>query len=161
MNNMEFIDGMNKAWDLAFRLIGEDKDVLLKMFGTDEVDEIISNNEPQYVLKKLEEYDNENRKEYVPDTNVGNKDGWISVDERLPEEHDSIFKERKGTDKWIDAMFEKTSDEVIVTVEYENGERRTKITRTIDGEWNTGQSIVPFKVIAWQPLPAPYKEKGE
>ena len=41
MNNIEFIGGMNKAWDLAFRLIGEDKDVLLKMFGTDEVDEII------------------------------------------------------------------------------------------------------------------------
>ena len=61
MNNIEFIDGMNKAWDLAFRLIGEDKDVLLKMFGTDEVDEIISNNEPQYVLKKLEGYDNEKR----------------------------------------------------------------------------------------------------
>ena len=93
--------------------------------------------------------------------NVGNKDGWISVDERLPEEHDSIFKARKGTDKWKDAMFEKISDEVIVTVEYENGERRTKTTHTIDGEWNTGQSIVPFKVIAWQPLPASYKAEGE
>lgn len=90
-----------------------------------------------------------------------NDDGWIPVEERLPEERDSIFKKWKGTDKWSDAMFEKTSDEVIVTVEYENGERRTKTSHTIDGEWNTGQSILPFKVIAWQPLPAPYKEKGE
>lgn len=121
------------------------KDVPYKMLKLEDVKTIIS----QFA------------EEYVPNTNVGNKDGWISVDERLPEEHDSIFKARKGTDKWKDAMFEKISDEVIVTVEYENGERRTKTTHTIDGEWNTGQSIVPFKVIAWQPLPATYKEKGE
>lgn len=112
-------------------------------------------------INKLKKEIKEKEEEFTIDTNVGNKDGWISVDERLPEEHDSIFKERKGTDKWKDAMFEKTSDEVIVTVEYENGERRTKTTHTIDGEWNTGQSIVPFKVIAWQPLPAPYKAEGE
>ena len=91
MNNMEFIDGMNKAWDLAFRLIGEDEDILLKIFGTAEIDEIISNNEPQYALKKLEEYDNENRKEYLPDTNDGNKDGWIPVDERLPEDKQQVL----------------------------------------------------------------------
>lgn len=135
MNNMEFIDGMNKAWDLAFRLIGEDKDVLLKMFGTDEVDEIISNNEPQYVLKKLEEYDNENRKEYVPDTNVGNKDEWIPVEERLPED-----KQRVLVTNW---------DYCVFLARYDENEKRFYNNFTL-----------PL-ILAWMPLPKPYKEKGE
>lgn len=138
MNNIEFIDGMNKAWDLAFRLIGEDKDVLLKMFGTDEVDEIISNNEPQYVLKKLEEYDNENRKEYVPDTNVGNKDGWIPVEERLPEDKQQVL-----VTNWDHSVFPARYDE--------NEERFIDIRNSF---------TLPL-IFAWMPLPAPYKEKGE
>ena len=138
MNNMEFIDGMNKAWDLAFRLIGEDKDVLLKMFGTDEVDEIISNNEPQYVLKKLEEYDNENRKEYVPDTNVGNKDGWIPVEERLPEDKQQVL-----VTNWDHSVFPARYDE--------NEERFIDIRNSF---------TLPL-IFAWMPLPKPYREKGE
>lgn len=135
MNNMEFIDGMNKAWDLAFRLIGEDKDVLLKMFGTDEVDEIISNNEPQYVLKKLEGYDNENRKEYVPYTNVRNKDGWIPVDERLPEDKQQVL-----VTNW---------DYCVVLARYDENEKIFYNNFTL-----------PF-ILAWMPLPKPYREKGE
>lgn len=138
MNNIEFIDGMNKAWDLAFRLIGEDKDVLLKMFGTDEVDEIISNNEPQYVLKKLEEYDNENRKEYVPDTNVGNKDGWIPVEERLPEDKQQVL-----ITNWDHSVFLARYDE--------NGKRFVDIRNSF---------TLPL-IFAWMPLPEPYREKGE
>ena len=129
---------MNKAWDLAFRLIGEDKDVLLKMFGTDEVDEIISNNEPQYVLKKLEEYDNENRKEYVPDTNVGNKDGWIPVDERLPEDKQQVL-----ITNWDHSVFPARYDE--------NEERFIDIRNGL---------VLPL-ILAWMPLPKPYREKGE
>lgn len=138
MNNIEFIDGMNKAWDLAFRLIGEDKDVLLKMFGTDEVDEIISNNEPQYVLKKLEEYDNENRKEYVPDTNVGNKDGWVPVEERLPEDKQQVL-----VTNWDHSVFPARYDE--------NGKRFVDIRNSF---------TLPL-IFAWMPLPKPYREKGE
>lgn len=138
MNNIEFIDGMNKAWDLAFRLIGEDKDVLLKMFGTDEVDEIISNNEPQYVLKKLEGYDNENRKEYVPDTNVGNKDRWVSVEERLPEDKQQVL-----VTNWDHSVFPARYDE--------NGKRFVDIRNSL---------VLPL-ILAWMPLPKPYREKGE
>lgn len=42
--------------------------------------------------------------------------GWIPCSERLPEEHDSMFIKFKGTKKWSTAMFERKSDEVIVTV---------------------------------------------
>ena len=161
MNNMKFIDGMNKAWDLAFRLIGEDKDVLFKMFGTDEVDEIISSNEPQYVLKKLEEYDNENRKEYVPDTNVGNKDGWIPVEERLPE--------RKEKKKQFGNKQKRTN--VLVTLrngivkemmyEFETKEFWEPGDENPIEHWKEDVMDSDFEVIAWQPLPKPYREKGE
>ncbi|MCI9142390.1 MAG: DUF551 domain-containing protein [Lachnospiraceae bacterium] len=82
--------------------------------------------------------------------------GWIPCGERLPEEHDSIFAKFKGTDKWSNAMFEKVSDDVNVTVEFENGKRKTKTLHTVDGKWNGGQRGVKFKVIAWQPLPEAY-----
>ncbi|MBQ2801714.1 MAG: DUF551 domain-containing protein [Lachnospiraceae bacterium] len=138
MNNMEFIDGMNKAWDLAFRLIGEDEDILLKIFGTAEIDEIISNNEPQYALKKLEEYDNENRKEYLPDTNDGNKDGWIPVDERLPEDKQQVL-----VTNW---------DYCVFLARYDENEKRFIDIRN---------GLVLPLILAWMPLPKPYREKGE
>ncbi len=62
-------------------------------------------------------------------------DGWIPVSEGLPEEHDSIFVKFKDTDKWDDAMFEKISDSVNVTVEFECGARETKVSCTVDGKW--------------------------
>ena len=89
------------------------------------------------------------------------KGGWIPCSERLPEEHDSIFAKLKGTDKWYDAMFEKISDDVNVTVEFEDGTRKTMTLHTNDGKWNTGNRIAKFNVIAWQPLPEPYQPKGE
>lgn len=85
---------------------------------------------------------------------------WIPVEERLPEEHDSMFAKLKGTDKWYSGMFEKKSDEVIVTCEYEDGTRVTKTTKTIDGEWLIEtKSIFKLKVLFWQPLPEPYEVK--
>lgn len=82
--------------------------------------------------------------------------GWIPCSERLPEEHDSIFAQFKDTDQWSGAMFEKISDDVNVTVEFENGKRKTKTLHTIDGKWSEGNRGVKFKVIAWQPLPEAY-----
>ena len=82
---------------------------------------------------------------------------WIPVEERLPEEHDSVFAELKGTDKWHSGMFEKMSDEVIVTCEYGDGTRVTKTSKTIDGSWLIeAKAIFRLKVIFWQPLPEPY-----
>ena len=45
--------GLSDAWDIAFELINEDEETLVKLFGTDEVDEIISLNEPQEVMAKF------------------------------------------------------------------------------------------------------------
>ena len=60
---------------------------------------------------------------------------WIPVTERLPEEHDSIFAKFKGTNKWSESMFERTSYEVIVTVKYADGTILTETAYTKDGEW--------------------------
>lgn len=89
-------------------------------------------------------------------------DGWIYCGDgkNLPEEHDSMFAKFKGTDKWNGAMFEKTSDDVNVTVEFEDGKRKVKTLHTIDGKWNGGNRGVKFQVIAWKPLPTEYKENN-
>lgn len=82
-------------------------------------------------------------------------DGWIPCSQRLPEEHDSMFAKLKGTDKWNNAMFERISDNVNVTVEFEDGQRKAITLHTVDGKWKR-DSIVKFEVVAWQPLPEPY-----
>lgn len=84
--------------------------------------------------------------------------GWIPCSERMPEERDSIFVRWKGTDKWEKAMFEKISATVIAIVEYSNGERTAAPACTRDGKWRCDCIIGGNgKVIAWSPLPDPYK----
>lgn len=96
------------------------------------------------------------------DTNVPSNDGWIPVEDRLPEEHNSMFAKFKGTSNWSNAMFEKTSDKVNVTIELEDGTRKTTTSYTLDGKWKVEkeQRVVKKKVIAWKPLPEPYKAKN-
>lgn len=87
-------------------------------------------------------------------------DGWIPVEEDLPEEHKSMFAKLKGTHMWNNAMFEKVSDEVNVTIELEDGTRKTTTSHTLDGKWKVEKEcVVNKKVIAWRPLPEPYKPK--
>ena len=90
-------------------------------------------------------------------------DGWIPIEERLPEEHNSMFAKFKGTDMWKNAMFEKKSDEVNVTIELEDGTRKTTTSCTLDGQWKVEkeQQVVKTKVIAWQHLPEPYRPEGK
>lgn len=85
-------------------------------------------------------------------------DGWIPVEDGMPEERNSMFAKYKGTNRWSAAMFEKISDDVNVTVEYEDGTRRTITTHTVDGKWVFPTRIVQKKVIAWRPLPSYYKD---
>ena len=84
--------------------------------------------------------------------------GWILCSERMPEEHESIFAQRKGTDRWCTGMFERASDMVIVTVIDEDGEVVTSYAHTVDGKWN---DLNRYKIIAWKPFPEPYKPEGE
>lgn len=87
-------------------------------------------------------------------------DPWILCSDRMPEEHDSVFKKFKGTDKWNNAMFENISDDVNVTVEYMDGTRTTKTSHTLDGKWKIEMELKMYKpkVIAWKPLPEPMKK---
>lgn len=86
---------------------------------------------------------------------------WIPCSERLPEEHESIWAKAKGTDRWAEAMWEKQSDEVIVTELFEDGTTRTDTACTHDGEWYVKVKTVKRKIIAWMPLPEPYKENSD
>lgn len=94
-------------------------------------------------------------------TALQNHPVWIPVSERLPEERDSFFAKFKGTDKWKNGMFEKTSSKVIVTVCSDDGSRRTTTANTIDGRWKTDIILRGDEVIAWMPLPEPYRESEE
>lgn len=79
---------------------------------------------------------------------------WISVDERLPEQHESIFAKYYGTDKWSKAMWRMSSELVIVAIRFKDG---TGIVRTgdlRDGEWYTSVSRVLEPVVThWMHFP--------
>ena len=86
---------------------------------------------------------------------------WIPCSDRLPEEHESVWAKAKGTDRWSEAMWEKQSDEVIVTELFEDGTTRTETACTHDGEWYVRVKIIKRKIIAWMPLPEPYGGEQE
>ena len=80
--------------------------------------------------------------------------GWTPCSERLPEEKDAGILKKLGTTK--------RSDYVIATVEVK-GERMTAIACTYDGawDWNMKYAFPDYKIIAWMPLPEPYREDYE
>lgn len=81
---------------------------------------------------------------------------WILCSERMPEEYESTFAKFKNTDKWSPVMWEKASNNVNVTSEFESGERIVETMKTIDGEWIKSGKSIERKVIAWQPFPEVY-----
>ena len=117
--------------------------------------------DPMEITIHREQYKCLRMAEEIIRNHLPENDGWIPVEEGLPKEHDSIFAKWKGTERWSNAMFEKISDDVNVTVEYEDGTRNTITMHTLDGKWKYPNRIIQQKVIAWKPLPAPYKPKGE
>lgn len=84
---------------------------------------------------------------------------WIPVSEKLPEEHDSIFAKLYGTDNWDSKLHRKVSNRVLVTVQCDDGTRFVKESHTRDGEWADEKKCINCKVVAWSPLPNPYKEQ--
>lgn len=86
------------------------------------------------------------------------ENGWISVSERMPEEHNSIFAKFKGTDNWKRGMFEKTSKYVIATVAFDDGTVLVEQAHTTDGIWKTDKKVLGGTVVAWMDYPEPYKE---
>lgn len=86
------------------------------------------------------------------------KNRWIPVSERMPKEYDSIFARLKGTNKWSESMFEKTSYKVIVKVKYADGTILTETAYTTDGKWKLTHPTFNGTVIAWQPFQNPYRE---
>lgn len=92
---------------------------------------------------------------------VKEENRWIPVEERMPEERDSVFAKFKTTKDWKPGMFEKTSEKVLATVEYQDGARITEIVHTIDGKWKIGIPPYNGKVIAWMPFPEPYRGAEE
>lgn len=75
---------------------------------------------------------------------------WIPCSERMPEEKDAGILKKLGTNK--------RSDYVIATVDVK-GERMTVTACTYDGvwHWDMKYAFPDFKVVAWMPLPEPYK----
>ena len=63
--------------------------------------------------------------------------GWISVEDSLPPEHDTIFAKLYGTDKWRNVMFRKMSDDVRVVKVFRDGTRKVHHDHTVDGVWDS------------------------
>ena len=84
---------------------------------------------------------------------------WIPCEERLPEEHNSMFAKFYGTDKWNNVMWQKQSNQVNVVLEFEDGTRMASTLYTHDGKWKYTNKLIKQTVTHWRPLPAP-PQKG-
>ena len=82
------------------------------------------------------------------------RQAWASVNEQMPDGHDSIFKKLIAKEKWGAGMFERLSDDVIVAVKFADGTRRSGFAHTKDGVWMGLPSIGCPVVTHWMPLPS-------
>ena len=81
---------------------------------------------------------------------------WISVKDRLPEEHESIFHKFLGTQKWSSAMWQQESDKVLVCVSFPDGTSVVTTGCLHNSDWVTTVSkALPQTVTHWMPLPEP------
>ena len=88
------------------------------------------------------------------------REAWVSVSERMPDEHDSIFKKLIAKEKWGAGMFERLSDDVIVAIKFADGTRRSGFAHTKDGVWMGLPSIGCPVVTHWMPMPEPPEREG-
>lgn len=85
------------------------------------------------------------------------KNDWISVNEAMPKEHDSIFAKFKDTDKWSNSFWEKNSNTVLVVLVNNHDEDNFVVGtgKTINGEWTTVPMLLKGRmhVAYWMPFP--------
>ena len=61
--------------------------------------------------------------------------------------------------KWADGMFKSMSDDVIVSVRFSDGTKKTGWARTKDGHW-VGLPVIGCPVVThWMPFPEPPVEE--
>ena len=91
-------------------------------------------------------------------------DGWIPVKERLPEEHEES-RDILDADTLavMDTEHNMVSDLVQCTVyDAKKDEYFVCDDCTVNGKWCNLEGVTgTYKVIAWQPLPEPYRLKDE
>ena len=93
--------------------------------------------------ESIEDWDDE----FGKDTNVSSKDGlntckWIPCSVRLPEEHTEVLGYGQEGYTYIVELYD------------------SKIYGKVWQQWNGGDMRLSW-IIAWQPLPNPFKPKGE
>ena len=85
---------------------------------------------------------------------VQSEQRWIPCSERLPDEKDAGILKKLGTNR--------RSEYVLATVEVK-GERMTVTACTYDSVWHWDKKYAfpTWKVVAWMPLPEPYRGEKE
>ena len=87
---------------------------------------------------------------------------WISVKDRLPEEHESIFYKFLGTRKWSNSMWKQESEKVLVYVSFPDGTGVVTTGCLHNSDWVTTVSkTLPQTVTHWMPLPEPPEVKQD
>lgn len=116
----------------------------------------------QEELDKMEQLHEDARRELGEAKARADRSKWISVDDHLPPEHESIFKKLIDEEKWrqgVEGMWQSESDDVIVSVRFADGTKKTGQARTKDGRW-TGLPTIGCPIVThWRPFPKPYNGK--
>lgn len=116
----------------------------------------------QEELDKMEQLHEDARRELGEANARADRSKWISVDDHLPPEHESIFKKLIDEEKWrkgVEGMWQSESDDVIVSVRFADGTKKTGQARTKDGHW-TGLPTIGCPIVThWRPFPKPYNGK--
>lgn len=83
-------------------------------------------------------------------------DRWIPCSEEMPEETEGFYVPEGLSPGYPEIVRTNISKFVEVTIEYEDGERRVRTSRTVNGKWEieiaTKTFLNTLKVIAWMPL---------
>lgn len=131
---------MNKAFEKIVERLEELHERYVNQYG------VVGGNPMAFAVKECKDIVQEVAEEFATDTNVGTN-GWISCSYRLPEEPFGC----------------------LVTVMDCNPSTQTDFENILpyfvgyDGDsWNDADGEeIPFEVLAWKKLPAPYQPKGE